>query len=290
MTRNRDIWSAPLQPGRSISMNHAAIDLETFIRSELGSRCQRRIIGGPAIALDSRATTVLAPVLQEIVSETADPRKPAGEADALAVVWSCDHQGRCVIELIDSTMPGAFRSGRDREPCDARQRAGIEGSGNGMIRCEMSERGARIVIPARYVANRRASDQSNGRAGELGNPFRGRSVLVVEDQLLIALDLEALLLDQGASSVQLCGSAEEALRSIRLDRPDLAILDVNLGDTTSFPVAAELQGLGIPFIFATGYGNEVEFPSELRAVPLVAKPYCVRTILDALLSASVLHA
>ena len=171
-----------------------------------------------------------------------------------------------------------------------RQRMELEGSGNGMIRCEMSERGARIVIPARYVASRHSSDHSNGRAGLSSGPLHERSVLVVEDQLLIALDLETLLLEEGVSAVQLCGTVEDALRSIRLDRPDIAILDVNLGDATSFPVAAELQRLGIPFIFATGYGNEVEFPLELRSTPLVAKPYCMETIREALLATSLLHA
>lgn len=271
-------------------MNHAAVDLESFIRSELGSQCDKRMIGGPAIAIDARATAVLAPVLNEIVSEATGSLEPRTERDALAVVWSCDHQGRCVIELTDPAKSNGVRSSHGRGRCDARQRAGLEGSEDGMIRCEMSERGARIVIPARYIASRRATDRPNGRSGASADPLRGRSVLVVEDQLLIALDLETLLLEQGAAAVQLCGSVDDALRSIRLDRPDVAILDVNLGDTTSFPVAAELQRLGIPLIFATGYGNEVDFPSELCAIPLVAKPYCMQTIQDALLSTSVVHA
>lgn len=270
-------------------MNPAAVDLETFIRSELGSHCDRRILNGPAIAIDARTTAVLAPILHEILSDAAAPQEQGAKSDPLAVTWSCDHQGRCVIELIDPAVCGAVRSGQGGGRRHARQRAGIEATGNGMIRCEMSEHGARVVIPARYIATRRTS-RSNGKSDGTTDPLRGRSVLVVEDQLLIALDLEALLLEQGAAAVRLCGSVDDALRSIRLEQPDLAILDVNLGDTTSLPVAAELQRLGIPLIFATGYGNEVDFPSELRSIPLVAKPYCMRTIREALLSTSVVHA
>ena len=266
-------------------MNPAAIDLETFVRSELGpyrmgGRC---IVGGPAIRVDAHATAVLASVLRQCISGAPDL------GHGLAVVWSCDDQGRCVVELIDSDLPDAGGSD-DGLSRAARQQASFEESGNGMIRCEMSDRGARITIPARYVASwHDARSTSNSRPRQSVDPLTGRSVLVVEDQLLIALDLEALLLEQGAAAVQLCGSTEDALRSIKLECPDLAILDVNLGSTTSFPVAFELQRLGVSFIFATGYGREVEWPPELASVPLVVKPYRAETIRDALLSASVVH-
>lgn len=267
-------------------MNSAATDLESFIRSEIashGAPGRRHIVGGPVVVIDQRATAVLAPVLHEIVSDIAASSE-AKLAPDVAIAWSYDDEGRCVIEFNNGSTP---TEAGPRQPISRDRIAPFGGSGQGMIRCETSARGARVIVPARYVAHR-FSSRATGAADF--DPFGGRSVLVVEDQLIIALDLEALLREQGAVAVQLCGSVDDALRSIGTERPDIAILDVNLGSTTSFPVARELQRIGVPFIFATGYGREVEFPPELRQVPLVAKPYCVTTIREALLSTTVAHA
>ena len=52
-----------------------------------------------------------------------------------------------------------------------------------------------------------------------------------------------------------------------------ALLDVNLGSETSIPVARRLAELGIPYAFATGYGESFRIPAELEAVPVMKKPY-----------------
>ncbi len=273
-------------------MKSAATDLESFLQSTLGPqvRVARCIVGGPAITLDARATAVLEPVLHEIVSDIAADGCPGWDCD-VAICWSCDDQGRCVIELDNGSGGRQSRLEGGTARRQSVSSSAFERSGDGMVRCEMSERGARIIVPARYVATRSdVASRGVPAAAVPADPLTGRSVLVVEDQLIIALDLEMLLKEQGAVTVQLSGSVEDALRSITSERPDIAILDVNLGSATSFPVARELQRLGIPFIFATGYGNEVEFPPELRAVPLVAKPYCLNTIREALHSSCMAHA
>lgn len=113
-------------------------------------------------------------------------------------------------------------------------------------------------------------------------PLHGATILVVEDQLIIAMDLEMLLQQQGASKVVIAGTPGEALAQIAKGAPDIAVLDVNLGNVTSFPVAKELLRLGVPFIFATGYGKETDFPAEFQAIPLVSKPYCAKAIRDAI--------
>lgn len=266
-------------------MKPAATDLESFIRSAFASHasvCRRRIVGGPAVAIDHRATAVLAPVLNEIFSDIAATSE-SDVAPDVAIAWSYDPQGCCIIELNKGSGP--VRSVRWRQSSRAYS-SGLEAYGQSMIRCETSDWGARVIVPARYIADR-FSTSSSGPAHE--DPIEGRTVLVVEDQLIIALDLEALLREEGAEAVQLCGTVDDALRSLETERPDVAVLDVNLGTTTSFPVARELQRIGVPFIFATGYGKEIEFPAEMRQVPLVAKPYCVKTIREALSSTVVAH-
>ena len=65
-------------------------------------------------------------------------------------------------------------------------------------------------------------------------------------------------------------------------RPDLAILDVNLGVGTSVAVAEELQRLTVPFVFATGYGDSSFIPKAMRHIPVVRKPYSAEALTQAL--------
>jgi DNA-binding LytR/AlgR family response regulator len=60
------------------------------------------------------------------------------------------------------------------------------------------------------------------------------------------------------------------------------VLDINLGDRTSFPVADRLQELGVPFIFASGYGEQASLPMEHRARQVLQKPYTIENIARAL--------
>jgi DNA-binding response OmpR family regulator len=77
--------------------------------------------------------------------------------------------------------------------------------------------------------------------------------------------------------VLIAPTSEHAMKHINQARPDLAVLDVNLGDHTSAPVAEALRNLGVPFVFATGYGDTVMVPESMRNVPIVRKPYADAT-------------
>ncbi len=108
------------------------------------------------------------------------------------------------------------------------------------------------------------------------------SVLIVEDQMLIALDLEAMLGDEGLSRVSTTNSVKQAMAQIEASPPDVAILDINLGSTNSFAVAEELRKRGTPFLFATGYGEGAELPEVFTGVQIVRKPYSRSAIVAAL--------
>src|SRR4051812_4617301 len=135
---------------------------------------------------------------------------------------------------------------------------------------------ARSVIPARYV--QLAASEAEG-AGSHGADLVTRSgwvpadVLLVEDNLIIALDTEDILRNLGVRSVRTASGVTEALREIGERRPEFALLDVNLGAETSFEIAARLSELKVRFAFATGYGEQVAFPDALAAVPKYRKPY-----------------
>lgn len=97
-------------------------------------------------------------------------------------------------------------------------------------------------------------------------------VLVVEDEMLVAMNIEDMLLDLGHEVAGLASRLEPALSLARDAQFDLAMLDVNLAGEPSFPVAALLAGRGIPYLFATGYGAK-GIPDEYRSAPVLQKPF-----------------
>ena len=85
-------------------------------------------------------------------------------------------------------------------------------------------------------------------------------VLIVEDDLLIALDFEDMMIGLGAKTVRTAATVAGALEMITDRAPDFALLDVGLIREKSFAIAERLDALEIPFVFVTGYGANGAFP------------------------------
>jgi CheY-like chemotaxis protein len=100
----------------------------------------------------------------------------------------------------------------------------------------------------------------------------GLRVLVIEDEMTIALMIEDMLADLGHEVVDLPMRLPLALEAVGRGGFDLAILDVNLDGETSYPVAELLRQRGVPFVFATGYGASGLTP-EFRDQPVLQKPF-----------------
>ena len=116
-------------------------------------------------------------------------------------------------------------------------------------------------------------------------PLSGRRVLVVEDESLVAMLLEAILEDMGCIPVGPVASVEEGLAMARdEDSLDAALLDVNVAGQQVFPVAEALKARGVPFVFSTGYG-EGGLSDAWRGHPTVQKPFTESAIRDALMKA-----
>jgi len=97
------------------------------------------------------------------------------------------------------------------------------------------------------------------------------TALIVEDDFIIALDAEDMLLELGADNVHVAADVDSALALIEAGDIRFALLDVNLGDRTSQPVAERLRDLTIPFVVATGY-RDFENAADTPA-PILPKPY-----------------
>jgi CheY-like chemotaxis protein len=104
------------------------------------------------------------------------------------------------------------------------------------------------------------------------------SVLLVEDNVIVALDTEETLKRLGVAVVITASSVSQALAAIEKHLPAFALLDVDLGGETGFAIAERLAGLKIPFVFATGYGEQFAVPAAFVDTPKIGKPYSADTL------------
>jgi DNA-binding LytR/AlgR family response regulator len=109
-------------------------------------------------------------------------------------------------------------------------------------------------------------------------PFTGYRLLIVEDELLIALELQSIVEQLGGTVVGPAGSVEAALQLLSDAAPNAALLDVNLHEGRVTPVAQACWDRSVPFALVTGYGRlELEEPL-LQSAPRVRKPFDRRAI------------
>lgn len=274
-------------------------DLSTLIEAEAGLHrygdCAERVSAdGAKVMLNDRAFGTLALVVHELMTNAAKYgalSKPEGRLD---IRWTFLEDTGCEIHWAETGGPKTQAPKREGFGSKLIQTTMVYDLG-GKVELDYRETGlvARLVIPAKYAllvdddtaAVEAARDVAMDEAADTAN-LGGMSILLVEDQSLIALDTEELLRQLGAREVRLSPDREHAMRSLGLYRPDAAVLDFNLGDDTSEPIADHLTAIGVPFIFATGYGDSVMIPEHLRDVPVVRKPAGAKSLARQLAEAS----
>ncbi len=117
------------------------------------------------------------------------------------------------------------------------------------------------------------------------NSGGGKRVLVVEDEIMIRMLLQDMLDDLGHTLTGEAGDIDEALALARQADFDIAILDVNLNGQPILPVVEVLVERGLPFVFATGYGQH-GVPQPYRMMPTLQKPFQADALALALAAAA----
>jgi light-regulated signal transduction histidine kinase (bacteriophytochrome) len=104
-------------------------------------------------------------------------------------------------------------------------------------------------------------------------PLRGLSVLLAEDNMIIAMEGKQILRDLGAAVVFSASSVARAETILRTEHIDFAVLDIHIGHETSLKLAGSMVQAGIPFLFASGYGEDAKLGEPYRSGRTVTKPY-----------------
>lgn len=115
----------------------------------------------------------------------------------------------------------------------------------------------------------------------------GRRILILEDEPLIAMDVEQLCREEGATDVVIMRSLSETGGAGHIaKRFDVAILDLMLGGVSTLDFAGELWGLRLPFVIASGYTDIDEILKAFPGVKVIGKPYAGTELMAAVATAS----
>lgn len=241
---------------------------------------------GPDVELDAKAYTVMALVIHELASNAARYGALAVPQGHVRVSWHRDAAGRLIVvweETGGLPVRSLSREGlglniiRRNIPHSLGGEANVEFHRDGVV--------AEFAIPARYLMEHPALEAPAHFSALPGPSHRlldGVRVLVLEDQMLAAMDLQDGLQRAGAAAVDIAGTVEKALESIEERTPDVAVLDVDLDDATSFPVADALEALDTPFVFLASEAERRHIPKRFEDVLVVSKPYTTMRVAELL--------
>lgn len=264
------------------------VSLTTLVQNETTAfargQSSRIVINGPDIDLSPAAATTLVLVVHELVTNSV-------KYGALS-----DQRGQVHLDLDVKDNEGCYLrwSERNGPPVRAPERKGFgtaivqnsipfELKGEAEAQFLLTGLVASFRIPIRH-ARRGAGQVAQLVAAEptADLDVSAKTALVLEDNMIIAMDAQNILEAIGFDTVHLTSRIDEALDYLDHDAPDFALLDVNVDDELSYPVALKCAQLGIPVLVATGYGNSQDVIDQFEGAPVVKKPYTRETVETAL--------
>ncbi|UYY59918.1 HWE histidine kinase domain-containing protein [Sphingomonas sp. S2-65] len=270
----QDNWSAaPL--GRLI---------ETEAAAYLASKSQRLSCNGPAVLLAPNAFSTMALVFHELMTNSAK-YGALSDSGTVDVTWQINEEGDLHIRWRERGGPPVQAPKRQGFGTTIIQRSiPYDLGGTATVRYALTGLEADFCVPARHISREEpgraapaapaAVTLAPGEAAPVVKPLSG-VVLLVEDSLIIAMDAEDILTRLGATRVVTAATIAQAQRELAAEQFELAVLDVNLGSETSLPVAQSLRDRGTPYIFATGYGEQLRLPEEHEGATVIQKPYTI---------------
>lgn len=121
-------------------------------------------------------------------------------------------------------------------------------------------------------------------AGHRPGRLAGLRVLIVEDEMLLAMDYEAMLQREGCIVIGPVPREAKALALIENERPDVAVLDLNLNGERPVALAETLTERGVPFVVVSGYARKQVQEPVFHAAPRLDKPLNAPDLIEALVA------
>ncbi|WP_137179318.1 HWE histidine kinase domain-containing protein [Roseomonas sp. AR75] len=238
-------------------------DLRELAEAELEPYAEagRLRFDGPPVRLAPEAVQPVSLVLHELATNAAKHGALSHPGGRIALRWAPQPGGSLRLDWAETGQSEAdFRGPPTRRGFGTRMIvATVTGQLAGHVDFDWRPDGLRcgiLIGPGRIASTASAGLAPSAAPAPDIVSLDGRRILVVEDEPLVAMDVEQTLRDLGAAVIGPAGTVAEALRLVeQAGMPDAAVLDVNLGGQAAFPVADLLVRRGVPVLFATGYGE-----------------------------------
>ena len=276
------------------SLADLASDALSPFRSRSGSNV---VIEGGPVWIAPELTQSLALILHELATNAVKHGALSSPTGRVKVSWS----------RIEDSQPGQLRLvWREEAGPPVKEPTGkgfgltvlqaAAGDVSGVAACDFQAEGLVYTLQGPFEMQQSASgpayepdrrEEEPEEAAEAPAKGEGRRILVVEDEALVALQLQQDLESDGHHVVGPARCLEDGISLALNEDIDAALVDVSLGRDTSAPIADQLLARNIPFAFATGYSDSSMLPERLRSVPRLSKPYAldeVRRLLRSLVA------
>jgi len=250
-------------------------DVRTLVGEELapyrGGDAARVKLDGPAVILSPEKAQNLALALHELATNSAKYGALSAAKGTLAVGWRTD---RNILTLSWREAGGPPVQAPSAQGFGTKiLNASIKHQIGGNVIWDWRPGGLHCTVQIPIEREGRPAEQASLHGDEnlVQLPTNAmKRVLIVEDDAIIGMMMREILSDHGLFVVGPCCSVAEALAAASGEF-DCAILDLNLGGESVYPVAAQLVGRSIPFAFVTGYGRE-SIDTKFAHVPVLQKP------------------
>ena len=271
-----------------------AASLASVIRTEfeayLGNKEGRANYRGPDAIVEPEALATLALVFHELTTNSAKYGALSDSRGSIDIEARSDETGGLRLSWTERGGPAVKPPMRRGFGTTIIERSiPYELGGTAEVSYPISGVQGEFFVPSRhikeFVENAPQTIKPQAKKTESAGARIEGTVLVVEDNLIIALDTEEFLNELGAAKVLTASSVSEAMRIIESEELSCAVLDLNLGAETSVEAAQVLREKRVPFVFATGYGETTDLLAGLESAPVLTKPYDKAALIGKLASA-----
>jgi len=266
-------------------------ELTELVREQvtLGVADERVICSGPTVILGAQPAIHLALVLHELATNARKYGGLSVPQGRLSVKWEVHSSGSRTL-LLDWTESGGpqvsapltagfgttlIERTLQTHGGEATVRYGVTGV-TCKLRLPLGETARPEVEAALAALSISAHAQVRGQTD--GRIFEGRRILIVEDEPLLAMELETNLNALGCKTLRSAATLNAAKAAIGDSGCDAALVDVNLGGRQADELAVALTRKNIPFAFVTGYGRE-GLPAGFKEAAILSKPFAKEELL-----------
>jgi PAS domain S-box-containing protein len=283
---NNRIQALAQTHSRLAEANWSGVSLKTIADDEFAPyRTDNNVhMAGPDLKLHPKYALNLGMALHELVTNAAKYGALSVKGGSVKVNWETSPLDNAVLlswtEFGGPKVSAPQRSGFGRLLLEKVLPSNLDGT----VKLDFSEGGLACLITfplgneVEEAAEKLGSHTDDGLSTAQGRPTRsshlpaGTHVLLVEDESLLALELEQLFDSQVCHVIGPFADLTHAMQAAGQETIDIAILDINLNGEMVYPLAEELQRRRIPFLFLTGY-DATNLPEQFRNILRISKPF-----------------